>query len=60
MLQNIVSMKDTIILELILPRYDVLPWKYAQNDVPPVKLFKLTVKSLLEVQNTNNSEFECY
>ena len=28
-----------------------------QNDVTQVKLFSMTVKSLLEVQNTNNSEF---
>ena len=33
------------------------PRKYAQNDVTQVKLFMMTVKSLLEVQNTNNSEF---
>ena len=61
MLQNIVSMKDTIILVLILPRYwMVYHEKYAQNDVTQVKLFIMTVKSLLEVQNTNNSEFECW
>ena len=35
MLPNIVSMKDKIILVLILPRYDVLPLKKdAQNVVP--------------------------
>ena len=73
MLQNIVSMKDTIILVLILPRYEVLPEKDAQNVeldglpliygqyvVTEVKLFIMTMKSLLEVQNTNNSEFGCY
>ena len=31
-----------------------------QNDVSHVKLFIMTVKSLLEVQNTINSEFGCY
>ena len=73
-LQNIVSMKNSIILVLILPKYHVLPWKrwskcrnwncwprkYAQNDVTQLKLFIMTVKSLLEVQNTNSSEFGCY
>ena len=34
--------------------------KNGQNDVTQVKLFIMTVKSLLEVQNTNNSEFGCY
>ena len=34
--------------------------KNGQNDVAQVKLFIMTVKSLLEVQNTNNSEFGCY
>ena len=34
--------------------------KYAQNDITQVKRFVMTVKSLLEVQNTNNSEFGCY
>ena len=34
--------------------------KNGQNDVTQVKLFIMTVKSLLEVQNTNNSEFVCY
>ena len=38
---------------------DGLPRKYAQNDVTQVKLSKMTVKSLMEVQNTNNSEFGC-
>ena len=69
MLQNIGSMKDTIILVLILSRYNVLfkmsyldglPQKYAQNVVTQVKLFIMTVKSLLEVQATNNSEIGCY
>ena len=36
------------------------PRKYAQNDINKVKLFIKTVKSLLQVQNTNNSEFGCY
>ena len=31
--------------------------KNGQNDVTQVKLFIMTMKSLLEVQNTNNSEF---
>ena len=31
--------------------------KNGQNDVTQAKLFIMTVKSLLEVQNTNNSEF---
>ena len=35
-------------------------WKNGQNDVIQVKLFIITVKSLMEVQNTNNSEFGCY
>ena len=34
--------------------------KNGQNDVTQVKLFIMTVESLLEVQNTNNSEFGCY
>ena len=34
--------------------------KNGQNDVTQVKLSVMTVKSLLEVQNTNNSEFGCY
>ena len=33
--------------------------KNGQNDVTQVKLLIMTVKSLLEVQNTNNSEFGC-
>ena len=37
-----------------------LPRKYAQNVVTQVKLFIMTMKSLLEVQNTNNSEFTKY
>ena len=69
MLQNIVSMKDTIILVHILPRYEVLPKmslldgfqrKNDQNDITQVKLFIMTVNSLFQVQNTNNSEFGCY
>ena len=36
---------------------DGLPRKYAQYDVTQVKRFIMTVKSLLEVQNTNNSEY---
>ena len=39
---------------------DGLPRKYAQNVVTQVKLSIMTMKSLLEVQNTNNSEFRCY
>ena len=39
---------------------DGFPRKYAQNDITKVKLFIKTVKSLLQVQNTNNSEFGCY
>ena len=31
-----------------------------QNGVTQVKRFIMTVKSLLEVQNTNNSEIGCY
>ena len=31
--------------------------KNGQNDVTQAKLFIMTLKSLLEVQNTNNSEF---
>ena len=34
--------------------------KNGQNDITQVKLFIMAVKSLLEVQNTNNSEFGCY
>ena len=34
--------------------------KKAQNDVTQVKLFIMTLKSLLEVQNSNNSELGCY
>ena len=34
--------------------------KYGQIDVTQENLFIMMVKSLLEVQNTNNSEFECY
>ena len=37
-----------------------LPRKYAQNDITQVNLSKMTMKSLLEVQNTNNSEFGYY
>ena len=73
MLQNIVSMKNSIILLLIYrdtrfchekdAQNVVTGWfftKNGQNDVIQVKFFIMTVKSLLEVQNTNNSEFECY
>ena len=77
MLQNIVSMKNSIILVLILPRYKVLPKndaenvvtgcfffsrKNGQNDVTQVKLFIMTVKSLLEVQTpiTVNLDFTKY
>ena len=38
---------------------DVFSRKNGQNDVTQVKLFIMTVKSLLEVQNTNNSIFGC-
>ena len=34
--------------------------KSGQKDITQVKLFILTVKSLLEVQNTNNRKFGCY
>ena len=58
-------------LVLILPRFCqekdaqniVTGWflhKNGQNHVTQVKLFIMTVKSLLEVQNTNNSELGCY
>ena len=74
MLQNIVSMKDTIILMLIYTEIQgfaikkgaqnvVTGWfsmKNDQSNVTQVKLFIMTVKSLLEVQNTKNSEFRCY
>ena len=39
---------------------DGFPQKNDQNDVTQVKFFIMTVTSLLEVQNTNNSEFGCY
>ena len=39
---------------------DVFSRKNGHNDVTQVKLFIMTVKTLLEVQNTNNSEFGCY
>ena len=39
---------------------DGFPQKYPQIDVTQVKLFITTMKSLLEVQNTNNSEFGYY
>ena len=45
---------------LKMSKLDGLPQKYAQNDVTQVKLFIMTMKSLLEVQNTNNSEFGSY
>ena len=61
------------ILVIILLRYEVLHEKDAQsvvtgcfftkkgqNDVTQVKLFIMTVKSLLEVQNTNKSKLGCY
>ena len=68
MIQNIVSMKDTIILVHILPmkkmlkmsKLDGFPRKNDQNDATQVKLFIMTMKSLLEVQNTNSSEYGCY
>ena len=34
--------------------------KNGQKGVTQVKLFIMAVNSLLEVQNTNNSEFGCY
>ena len=34
--------------------------KNGQNEETQMKLFIMTVKYLLEVQNTNNSEFGCY
>ena len=36
---------------------DGFPQKKDQSDVSQVKLFIMTVKCLLEVQNTNNSEY---
>ena len=45
---------------LKMSHLDGLPRKYAQNVVTQVKLFIMTMKSLLEVQNTKNSEFGCY
>ena len=41
----------------------VIGWfstKNDQNDVTQAKLFIMTVKYLMKVQNTNNSEFGCY
>ena len=34
--------------------------KKYQNDVSQMKLVLMTVKSLLQVQNTNNREFGCH
>ena len=34
--------------------------KNGQNDVTQVKLFIMTMESLLEVQNPNNCEYEFY
>ena len=45
---------------LKMSQLDGLPRKYGQNVVTQVKLFKMTMKSLLEVQNTNNSDFGCF
>ena len=45
---------------LKMMKLDVYSRKNGQNDVTQVKLFIMTVKFLLEVQNTNNSEFGCY
>ena len=41
-------------------KLDDFPRKYSQNDVTKVKLITMTVKSLLEVQNPNDSECGCY
>ena len=45
---------------LEMTQLDGFQRKSDQNDVTQVKLFIMTVKSLLEVQNTNNSEFARY
>ena len=34
--------------------------KNGENEATQVKLFIMTIKSLLEVQNTNKTEFGCY
>ena len=69
MLQNIVCMKNAHFTEiqgfamktvLKMSLLDGFSRKNGQNDVTHVKLFIMTVKSLLEVQNTNNSGFGCY
>ena len=67
MLQNIVAIKKihyfgahfTEIRGFAMKEVSKLE-KNGQNDVTHVKLFVMAVKSLLEVQNTNNSESGCY
>ena len=43
-----------------MSKLDGFPQINDKNDVTQVKLFIMTVKSLVEVQNKNNSEFGCY
>ena len=50
------AMKKVLKMSLL----DGFSRKNGRNDVTQVKLFTMTVKSLLKVQNTNNSEFGCY
>ena len=45
---------------LKMSQLDGLPRKYGQNVATQVKLFIMTMESLLEVQNTNNIDFGCY
>ena len=45
---------------LTMSQLDSFSRKNSQNDVTQVKLFIMTMKSLLEVQNTCNSEFGFY
>ena len=62
MLQSILSMKDTIILVLILPKYMFYHEKDAQTVVTgwfsTKTSFIITMKSFLEIKNTNNSDFD--
>ena len=71
MLQNTVSMKNSIYfgahfteirgfdMKKMLKTGWLFTKKNGQNDITQVKLFIMTVKSLLEVQNKNNSDFGC-
>ena len=57
------SYRDTKFCHEIDAQNVVTGWffmKNCQNGVTQVKLFIMIVKFLLEVQNTNNSEFGCY